>query len=169
FEAPPRYVISNSPAAVGVQGPDRTIAKFDMGNKANGQEIGAYLQAWTKGVRLGAMERFTVNGMKAATAPATIGDYNARLVAIEFAPERVARFILGTLPQTGERYTGDLQKLVMSFRKISAAEAAKVKPLRIRVVTARQGDTVASLAKRMVFTEHQVDRFRVLHGLKADR
>lgn len=165
FEAPPRYVISNSAAAVGVQGPDGTIAKFDMGNKASEQEIGAYLQAWTKGVRLGAMERFTVNGMKAATAPTTIGDYNARLVVIEFAPERVARFILGTLPQTGERYTGDLQKLVMSFRKISAAEAAKVKPLRIRIVTAKQGDTVASLAQRMAFTEHTVDRFRVLNDL----
>lgn len=169
FEAPPRFVISNSPTAVGVQGPDQTIAKFDMGSKASGQEVGAYLsQVWAKGVRLGAVERFNVNGMKAATAPTSIGDHNARLVVIEFAPERVARFILGTLPQTGDRYTGELQKLVMSFRKLSAAEASAVKPMRLRVVTAKKSDTVASLARRMVYSEYQAERFRVLNGLASN-
>lgn len=168
FDAPPGFVIVNSPSQVSVQGADRTIAKFDMGKKAAAQEIGAYLsETWASGVRLGPVERFTVNGMKAATAPTTIGDYNARLVAIEFAPEQVSRFILGTLPQTGQRYAPALQEMVMSFRKISAAEAKAVKPLRLRIVTARQGDTVASLARRMIYSDHQAERFRVLNGLSA--
>ena len=42
--------------------------------------------------------------MKAATATATIGKYNGRIVAIEYAPDQVYRFLMGTLPQTGDRY-----------------------------------------------------------------
>ena len=169
FEAPPGFVIVNSSSAVMVQGPERSIAKFDMGKKAPGDEIGAYLGGtWASGVRLGAIERFTVNGLKAASAPTVIGDYEARLVAIEFAPDRVSRFILGTLPQASRRYMPGLQQMAMSFRKISAAEAKAVKPLRLRVVTARAGDSAGSLAKRMIYSDHQAERFRVLNGLSSN-
>lgn len=168
FEAPPGFVIVNAPSQVSIQGPDRTIAKFDMGNKPAGQEIGDYLaNSWASGVRIGNVERFNVNGMKAATAPAVIGDYNAQLIAIEFAPDQVSRFILGTLPQAGQKYAPALREMVMSFRKISATEAKAVKPLRLRIVTARQGDTVLSLARRMIYSDHQAERFRVLNGLSA--
>ncbi len=168
FEAPPGFIIVNAPTQVTVQGPDRTVAKFDMGKKPAGQEIGDYLgNNWASGVRIGAVERFTLNGMKAATAPTAIGDYNARLVAIEFAPEQVSRFILGTLPQTGQKHATALQDMVMSFRKISVAEARAAKPLRIRIVTARRGDSAASLSTRMSYAEHREERFRVLNGLDS--
>lgn len=168
FEAPPGFIIVNAPAQVSIQGPDRTVAKFDMGKKLAGQEIGDYLgNSWASGVRIGKVERFNLNGMKAATAPTVIGDYNARLVAIEFAPDRVSRFILGTLPQTGQKHASGLQEMVMSFRKISAAEAKAAKPLRIRIVTARRGDSAASLSSRMSYADYREDRFRVLNGLEA--
>lgn len=169
FEAPTGFVIVNAPSQVTIQGPERTLAKIDMGGKPADQEVGDYLsQTWASGVRIGTVERFTVNGMKAATSVTAIGDYNARLVAIEFSPEQVSRFILGTLPNTGQKYVPALQELVMSFRKISAAEADAVKPLRIRIVTARKGDSVASLARRMSYNRHQVERFRVLNGLSVN-
>jgi len=166
FEAPSGFTVTNTPSAVAIQGPQRSVAKFDAGKKAAGLEVGQYLaNEWAKGIRLGTLERFTVNGMKAATATTKIGDYNARLVAIEFSSDRVYRFLIGTLPQAGQRYDQPLREMVMSFRKISAAEARKVKPLRIRIVTARPGDSVTSLASRMIHSEFQVDRFRVLNGL----
>lgn len=169
FKAGEGFTIVNSPAAVLIQGPDRTIAKFDAGKKAAGVEIGAYLvNEWGKGVQLSGLERFTVNGMKAATARTKIGDYNGRLVVIEFAPDTVYRFLLGTVPQAGNRYDAVLQQMVMSFRKISAAEARAVKPLRIRIVTVRAGDTAASLGRRMIYSDYQADRFRVLNGLPAN-
>lgn len=168
FEAPPGFALTNSPSAVMVQGPERTIAKFDMGKKQAAREIGDYLaRDWASGIRLGPVERFTVNGMKAATAPTSIGDHNARIVAIEFAPEQVSRFILGTLPQTGQKYAPALQEMVMSFRKISPAEARAVKPLRLRIVTARRGDSVATLARQMGYSAQQAERFRVLNGLSG--
>lgn len=169
FKAPPGFTLTNTSSAVIVQGPDRTIAQFDMGRKAAGTEIGQYLAGeWGKGVSLSALERFTVNGMKAATATAKVGEYNGRLVAIEFAPDRVYRFLTGTLPQAGTRYDAALRELVMSFRKISAAEARAVKPLRIRIVTVKPGDTAASLGRRMVYSDFQAERFRVLNGLEPN-
>ncbi|MDP3328644.1 M48 family metalloprotease [Parvibaculum sp.] len=169
FKAPPGFTLTNSATAVVAQGPDGTIAKFDTGQNAGGVEIGQYLaNEWAKGVRLASLERFTVNGMKAATATATIGNYNGRLVAIEFGPGRVYRFLMGTVPQAGTRHDAALQELVMSFRKISAAEARAVKPLRIRIVTVRPGDTALSLGRRMIYSDFQAERFRVLNGLAGN-
>ncbi|MEX0840021.1 MAG: M48 family metalloprotease [Parvibaculum sp.] len=168
FKAPPGFVITNSPAVVVVQGPDRSLAKFDMGQKDASVEIGHYLtNQWAKGTQLSRLQRLKINGMNAATATTRINDYNARLVVIEFAPDRVYRFLVGTLTQTGTRHDAALQEMVMSFRKLSASEAAAVKPLRLRVVTVRAGDTAVSLGRRMAYSEYQTDRFRVLNGLGA--
>ena len=52
-----------------------------------------------------------------------------------------------------------------SLRRISAAEAAGIRPRIIDVVTVRQGDTVQSLASRMAYRDFQVDRFLALNGL----
>ncbi|HEY4343761.1 MAG TPA: M48 family metalloprotease [Parvibaculum sp.] len=166
FEAPPQFTIVNSPDAVLVQGPDKTLAKFDSGAKAPGVEIGAYLaNVWATGIQLSPVVRFTINGMAAASATTKIGDYNARLVVIEAEPGRAYRFLMGTLPQTGSRYDRALQALVMSFRRLSVAEAAAAKPLRIRIVVARTGDTAATLGARMAYPDYRVERFRALNGL----
>lgn len=168
FKAPRGFVITNSPAEVQINGPDKTQAKFSSGSKNPGLDIGRYLtDQWGKGVQLAGLQLFKLNGMNAATATTRIGDYRARLVAIEFAPDRVYHFLTGTLPQTGTRHDAALQELVMSFRRISKAEADAVKPLRLRVVTVRPGDTAASLGRRMVYPDYPAERFRVLNGLAA--
>jgi predicted Zn-dependent protease len=165
FTAPPQFTLTNAPDAVIIQGPEKTIAKFDEGSKAVGVEIGGYLaNIWAADVPLTKVERFTVNGMAAATAQAKVGDYNARLVAIEAAPDKVYRFLMGTKPAVGSRYEPQLHELVMSFRRISEAEARAVKPLRIRVVKVGATDSVASLAARMDFADFRVERFRALNG-----
>lgn len=167
FDAPQRFAITNSPRAVLIEGPDGTVAQFEGARKPAGLDIGQYLtDSWAKGVRLSSVERFKVNGMSAATAATKIGKYNGRLVAIEYAPDTVYQFMLGSLPQSGNKYDAALQSLVMSFRKISAAEARAVKPLRIDIVTVRAGDTATSLGRRMIFSDHAAERFRVLNGFQ---
>lgn len=168
FEAPPQFTIVNGAQAVLVQGPDKTVAKFDSAAKSPNVDIATYLtRVWASGVQLSPVERFSVNGMAAASATTRIGSYNGRLVAIEAEPGKVYRFLMGTMSQTGVRYERALHDLVMSFRRLSAAEARAIKPLRIRVVAAKPGDTVATLAARMAFPDYRVERFRVLNGLEA--
>jgi predicted Zn-dependent protease len=169
FEAPPQFTVVNGPDAVLVQGPNKTLAKFDSGAKSPNVEIGTYLAGvWASGIRISPVDRFTVNGMPAASALTKIGEYNARLVAIEVEPGRAYRFLMGTLPATGTRHDKALHDLVMSFRRLSTAEAAKAKPLRIRIATVKSGDTVASLGARMAYPDFRVERFRALNGLDAN-
>ena len=168
FSVPPGYQITNSAQAVLVQGPDKTQIKFDSGVKSSGRDIADYLaNDWAKGVQLVNGARLTIHGMKAASAWTRINGYNARLVVIEYSPTTVYRFLIGTAPQIGTRRNGELDGMVKSFRKLSAAEANAVKPLRLRVVSVKSGETAASLGRRMAFSDNQAARFRVLNGLRG--
>lgn len=169
FSTPAGYQITNSAQAVLVQGPDKTQIKFDGGTKSAGRDIADYLaNDWAKGVQLTNGERLTINGMKAASAWTRINGYNARLVVIEYNPTTVYRFLIGTAPQIGARRNAELAGMVNSFRKLSAAEANAVKPLRLRVVSVKSGETAASLGRRMAFSDNQEARFRVLNGLRGN-
>lgn len=166
FTVPAGYEIINSAKAVGVQGPDKTQVKFDADKKSAGRDIADYLvNEWARGVRVSSPQRLTINGMAAATTTTSINGYNARLVAIQYDDTHVYRFLMGTVPQIGTRRDGELVAMVESFRKMSAAEARAVKSLRVRIVTVRKSDTAAKLGRRMVWSDHQALRFRVLNGL----
>src|SRR5690606_30894029 len=52
-----------------------------------------------------------------------------------------------------------------SLRRFSQAEAAQAVPRRIDLVTAGASDTVQSLARRIAYSDAQVERFRALNGL----
>ncbi len=54
-----------------------------------------------------------------------------------------------------------------SMRRITAAEAAAIRPRKLLVVTTKKGDTVQNLAARMAYTDAQLDRFLVLNALNA--
>jgi predicted Zn-dependent protease len=57
---------------------------------------------------------------------------------------------------------------IESFRRLSVAEVEQAKPLRLKIMTVRPGDTVESLAQhRMAGLDHPLDRFRLLNGLGA--
>jgi predicted Zn-dependent protease len=57
------------------------------------------------------------------------------------------------------------QTVSSSFRVLTAAEKAALKPLRIRIVTVQPGQTIGTLAAGMVGVERKLDLFRVLNGL----
>ena len=51
---------------------------------------------------------------------------------------------------------------------VRAQEAAAIKPRRVDVVTVKAGDTVQSLAKRMAYTDYQLDRFLTINALEEN-
>ena len=80
---------------------------------------------------------------------------------------KVYEFVFLSLADLGARYDGDFQKIATSFRQIDASEAAQYnKAQRIRIVTVKAGDTIQSLASRMVVADDKEGWFRVLNGLK---
>ena len=113
-------------------------------------------------------QRTTINGLNAATA--TLGasadgqQVDATVVAIATSATNAYTF---TVIQPRGAGLGALAPLVQSFRRMTPAETAAVRPRVIQVVTVGKADTVASLAARMAFTDAREERFRVLNAIPA--
>jgi predicted Zn-dependent protease len=83
--------------------------------------------------------------------------------AYEFASNRAFHFAAIVPAGQASVFT----PMFNSMRRISASEASAITPRRVQVVTVKSGDTVASLASRMAYTDQKEARFRVLNGLSA--
>ena len=58
-----------------------------------------------------------------------------------------------------------LAETMASFRKLTPEESARLRPLHLRVVRVRPGDTAEKLAEQMTGVERKLELFRVLNGL----
>lgn len=170
FDAPNGFKITNQPSQVVMSSDQGAIMVFDMAANSNGQDAMSYLrQTWLKGEGGQDAETITVNGMRAATASFQ-GNINnrsmtVRLLAIEFAPNSFARFTIGIPNNASATLLDSLKRASYSFARLSAAEKNSVKPYRLDIVTARSGDTAASMAARFPYSELNEQRFRVLNGM----
>ncbi len=113
------------------------------------------------------IESTTINGFPAATATAKGDQWSFRLFAVRFGSD-VYRFIFATKHMTPE-IDQSFRDSVGSFRRMSIAESKAARPLRLRVVTVGNGDTVEQLASRMAVVDRKLERFRILNGLEAGR
>jgi predicted Zn-dependent protease len=82
---------------------------------------------------------------------------------------QVYRFVFA---KGGNLDRGDVaafEQSLRSFRTLTTAEAAELRPLRIEIVTVRPGDTIDTLARRMEVDEDPRGRFVLLNGLDRGR
>lgn len=107
-----------------------------------------------------------VNGVQAATTTvgASNGDSAVDLTVFAYAVSPTQAFHFTIVAPRGAGL-GGLEPMVRSFRPLSAAQAATVRPRYVRVVTVKKGETVETMAARMAFKDAQVDRFLTLNGL----
>lgn len=170
FVVPNGYGMQNGASAVTVSG-NGGQGQFSTG-PYNG-DMNAYVAAVFKGVAGNAaispssLQRTTVNGIPAyyATARANTqsGQVDVTVFAYEFSRSSAFHFV--ALTQAGG--AGVFNSMFNSVRRLSAAEAAAIKPRRVDVVTVGRADTVATLARRMAYSNSQADRFQVLNRLTA--
>jgi predicted Zn-dependent protease len=73
-----------------------------------------------------------------------------------------------TMLTRGGQGVGQFSSMVNSLRRISAQEAAAIRPRVIDIYTVRNGDTVQSLAARMAYPNFKSERFLSLNGLAAN-
>jgi predicted Zn-dependent protease len=113
--------------------------------------------------------KITINGMPAAVTTARVntssGTVDVSVVAYQWDPQRVYHFVMIT---PGGYGTGPFTPMINSLRRVTAQEAAAIRPRIIHVVTVAPGDTVQSLAARMAYRDFQVDRFLALNALSAN-
>ena len=172
FEVPSGYKLINLPDVVAIKGPKGTLGNLGLADpQPSGSLVSALQNYDPKGnINLGNIETLTINGMEAATGYARVdtksGSANYRAVYIRHPSGKVYEFVFLSLADLGARYDGEFQKIATSFRQIDANEAAQYnKAQRIHIVTVKPGDTVQSLAGRMVVADDKEGWFRVLNGM----
>ena len=169
FTAPQGFYMVNSTRAVSVNG---DAGKAQMTTAAYNGDLNAYIRAAFnalagQGQTLApsSIDRTTVNGIPAAYGTARVNNggqqVDVTVFAYEFSNSQAYHFV--AITPAGQ--SGVFNSMYSSMRRISTAEAGQVVPRRIDIVTAQRGDSVASLARRMAYTDAQVERFRVLNGL----
>lgn len=164
FSVPTGFVIDNSAAAVTATGPGETAIRFDGVAIDPKVPLVDYVRSgWVAGLDPSSVRAETINGNEAAVARARADGWQFDIVVIR-AGGQVYR-LLTAAPSASTALDGIARSVSSSFRVLTPAEKAALKPLRIRVVTVRPGDTVGSLAASMVGVDRKLDLFRVLNAL----
>jgi predicted Zn-dependent protease len=172
FRVPTGYRMQNGTYAVTISG-SAGKAQFSGGGYRGSLDnyILRVFEQLTRGrveLAIPPSRRITINGMTAATTTTRIntasGLVDVSVVAYQWDPQRVYHFAMIT---PGGYGIGPFTPLVNSLRRVTAQEAAAIRPRVIDVVTVAPGDTIHSLAARMAYRDFSVERFLALNGLTA--
>ena len=179
FSVPPGFGMSNAANAVTVSG-NGGQAQFTRLPTAYAGNLDSYVaqvfqslaspsggNGGGAGINAGAVQHTTINGLPVAYATATAnsqqGQVDVTVFAYEFGRDSAYHFMALT-PVGGARA---FDAMFSSVHRLSATEIAAIRPRRLDVVTVPRGGTVASMAQRMAFADHQLERFQVLNALAA--
>ncbi|MBA4091716.1 MAG: peptidase M48 Ste24p [Sphingobium sp.] len=175
FAAPSGFGMENGADAVSITG---SGGQAQFGAAPYSGNLAAYIDnVFAKlgggegagGVPAGEVSRTTVNGIPAAyrtvRATSQSSQVDATVFAYDFGGGKAYHFLLLTPAGQG---IGPFTAMVQSVQRLSAQEAAAIKPRRVDVVTVKAGDTVQSMAKRMAYSDYQLDRFLTINALNAN-
>ncbi len=166
FTAPEGFALENTAQAVlGLKDGGNQALRLDAVKVPAEQSLGDYLgSGWIENVDAASIQELELGGQPAATASAKGDPWTFRLYAVRFNGQ-VYRFIFAAKATTPE-IERSFRESVATFRQLSPAEAQQAKPLRLKIVTVKAGDTIDTLAHRMAMIDRQAERFRVLNGLE---
>ena len=171
FTAPQGFYMVNGTRSVSING-DAGRAQLTTGPYNN--DLNSYLRSVFQAMggeqqtlAPASIQRTTINGLPAAYGTATVNNgqqqVDVTVFAYEFSSDQAFHF--QAITPAGQ--AGTFNSLFNSMRRISASEAGSVVPRRIDIVTAGRSDSVATLSRRMAYTDAQEARFRVLNGLSS--
>ncbi|MEP1205761.1 MAG: M48 family metalloprotease [Rhizobiaceae bacterium] len=167
FSVPKQFELINRTDAVLASGPNETAVRFDAEDKGIGfSNPQRYLKSgWVNGLIDNTVQSKEINGLPAASAVAVAGDWKFVVTVIDFQ-RRYYRFIMAA-PRATPNVVPVSDAISNSFRKMTAADKAGLKPLQLKIVDVRSGDSVASLSRQMRGVSRKESLFRALNGLAA--
>jgi predicted Zn-dependent protease len=150
-------------AVVGVAG-DSEAVRFDSAEVPQSMSLTDYLKSgWIAGLDTASVKQATVNGMDTASGVARTDQWSFRVSVLRFQGQ-VVRFIFAARNDSA-RFGQGATATLASFRSTTPADLAQIRTVAIKVITARPGDTAASLALRMASMSRGIDLFYVLNDL----
>jgi predicted Zn-dependent protease len=168
FEAPEGIVLENTPRALlGSSADGNRRLLFDAVDAPEKQSLVEVLRStWSDAVEAGNAENLEINGHPAATAISRGKEWTFRLSAIRIG-STIYRLVLAVRSGATESERA-FRHVLDSVRQVPPEEARSLRPLRVQVVTAAEGDTAERLASRMAVPDRPVDRFLILNGLERN-
>jgi len=111
----------------------------------------------------------TVNNIPAAYSTARVNTQQGQVDLTVFAYRWDANsaYHFAIIAPAG-RGIGPFESMVGSLTRLSANEAAAIRPRVIDVVTVKSGDTVQSLANRMAYADYKLERFMALNSVTTN-
>lgn len=169
FEAPQAFVLENTPSAV--NGARGNAGRFQFsGGQPQGQSLASYsAKIWAAAGAQNAPQVQTarINGIETGISSvrtrSNTGEVDATLAVFRWSDDGWYHLLM--IAPAG-RDPG-FQAMINSVRRLTAQETAAIKGRRVNVVRVQAGDTVASLAARMAYSDDQVARFTILNGIDA--
>lgn len=167
FEVPVGYSISNQADAV-IARNDATVIVFDLKQSQLSPE--RYIRnEWLDGATLEGLRSFSTDqGYEAASAETSVrlqgGTAKALMVAIKGPGQAMYRFMTVS-QQISSSVERDALSTADSFKLLSAAEAAELKPRRIKVVEIMPGQTVEDFVGQMDVDRLPREHLMTLNGL----
>jgi predicted Zn-dependent protease len=173
FGVPPGFEIENTESRVVAESPDNAGFLFDRAPEDFDGTPEAYLADVSKSKTADPIRHLDINGLAAATVPgqAKTDDgtmVNLQLVVIRVDPHTLYRFVFVYPPKDPQRFVELYERVTASFRRISMADAARIKPRHLRIITVQSWDTLDGLAAHMALDSFPRERFQVLNGLGPD-
>jgi len=164
FSVPDGFRIDNNADAVLATGPGDLAIRFDGVTDNGRQSLTRYIASgWVTGLDESSIAETRINGLPAATARASADRWDFDITVIRLK-DRIYRFL--TAAPRGSAALGVTASAVRAgFQKMSASEIKALEPLRIRIVTVAQGDTLGTMASRMRGVERKVELFRLLNAI----
>ena len=172
FTVPDGYGMQNGVRAVSISG-QQGQAQFSGGRFSG--NLGTYIgDAFRSLVGEQAQIQYTeprqttVNGIPAAYSTARVATQQQQvdLTIIAYQWDADTAYHFAVITPAGRGF-GPFSSMVQSLRRLTAAEAAAIRPRIIDVVPVKAGDTIASLSGRMAYDDLKQERFLVLNGLTS--
>ena len=164
FDVPTGFQIDNKAEAVLATGPGDIAVRFDGVADTGGRSLTDYIASgWVTGLQPDTIRPININGLEAATARASADRWDFDVTVVR-NNSQIFRF-LTAVPKGSTALQSTADVLRSSFRRMTPAEAASLKPLRVRVLTVQPGDNITTLAARMMGTDRKLDLFKLINAL----
>ncbi|EJF84384.1 M48 family metalloprotease [Candidatus Bartonella washoeensis] len=164
FSVPNTFTIENSVHTVWASSPDKIAIRFDAVPLPDEISASDYLTSgWVVGLDKSSVRPITIQGLPGAHARATNEQWQFDVAVILFN-KHIFRFITAA-PHNSENFATVAKNTLQNFHPLSSSQLNKLKPLRIRIVRVKKGESIASLANKMQDTAHKEKLFRILNAL----
>lgn len=170
FTVPQGYVLENTPEAVLASNGEGTAMRFDGADLSSFDSLSDYMTSgWINGLLPQSVRETTINGLPGVTGAAITQGWSFRIAVLRIGRTGY-RFIFASR-SPNDAYETEFRQTAESFRQLTPTERARLRSLRIKVVTSKPGDTPRSLAIGMsgVDAARRLAFFLVLNGLDANR